>query len=266
MSPVEVRGVSMRFPTRAGEVHALDDVSISVADGEFACLLGASGCGKSTLLNIVAGLIHPTAGSVIVDGRPVSGPGADRGMVAQSYTLFPWLKVRGNVEYGPRLAGVSRQERARISERLLDRMGLTEFADAYPRELSGGMQQRVAIARALANEPRVLLMDEPFGALDALTRTLAQDFLTEIWEDDRRTIIFVTHDITEAIFLGDVLYVMGTRPGRVCERIEVDFHRPRSREIEGDPRFGELRHHIMSLIRGEADGGPSTRTIGQETG
>ncbi|HEX2071482.1 MAG TPA: ABC transporter ATP-binding protein [Thermoleophilaceae bacterium] len=251
MSVVEISDVSMAFDTRVGRIQALEDVSLTVADGEFACLLGPSGCGKSTLLNVVAGLASPTGGSVAVDGEEIHEPGRDRGMVAQTYTLFPWLKVRANIEFGPKLAGVPRAERARISERLLDRMGLTEFADAYPRELSGGMQQRVAIARAFANEPRVLLMDEPFGALDALTRTLAQDFLTEVWEADRRTILFVTHDIAEALMVGDVLYVMGTRPGRICERIEVEFPRPRTREIEEDPRFGALRHRILNLIRGE---------------
>jgi NitT/TauT family transport system ATP-binding protein len=248
---VEIHEVGMSFETRKGTLTALEDVSLSVAEGEFACLLGPSGCGKSTLLNIVAGLTPATSGDVAVAGEQVCGPGAERGMVAQSYTLFPWLKVRENVEFGPKLAGVPASRRAEISARLLDRMRLAEFADSYPRELSGGMQQRVAIARAFANEPRVLLMDEPFGALDALTRTLAQDFLMEVWEADRRTILFLTHDITEALLLGDVLYVMGTRPGRVCERVEVDFPRPRTREIEEDARFTAMRHRILTLIRGE---------------
>jgi ABC-type nitrate/sulfonate/bicarbonate transport system ATPase subunit len=253
MSGIQARNVSMVFQTRERDVVAIDDVTVDIPDAEFACIVGASGCGKSTLLNIMAGLIEPTAGTVEVDGRPVEGPAADRGMVFQRYTLFPWLKVRDNVEFGPKLKGVGKEERREISDRLLEEMGLAEFGNQYPRELSGGMQQRVAIARALANEPKVLLMDEPFGALDALTRASAQRFLTEIWEQHRRTIVFVTHDIDEAIFLGDRIFVMSPRPGRLQEIVDVDIPRPRSLDDLGTPRFAELKHHVLSLILG--DGG-----------
>jgi NitT/TauT family transport system ATP-binding protein len=193
----------------------------------------------------LGGLLRPSEGVVRVGGRPVARPGADRGMVFQSYTLFPWLKVRENVEFGPRLQGVPRTARRQTSDSLLREMGLEEFAGAYPKELSGGMQQRVAIARALANEPEVLLMDEPFGALDALTRASAQRFLTEVWEHHRRTIAFVTHDIEEAVFLGDTIYVMSPRPGRIQDVVEVDITRPRTLE---DERLAVLRRRILSQI------------------
>ena len=241
----------MVFETRGGEMHALDDVTVEIPDAHFACIVGASGCGKSTLLNIMAGLVRPTAGTIEVGGDPIEGPGADRGMVFQSYTLFPWQRVRENVEFGPSLKGVPKDERRRISDQLLEEMGLTEFAGSYPKELSGGMKQRVAIARALANDPKVLLMDEPFGALDALTRASAQRFLTGVWEQHRRTIAFVTHDIDEAIYLGDTVYVMSRRPGRIQEIIEIDVPRPRSLDDIGTARFAQLKHRILKLIFGD---------------
>ena len=253
MSSIAARRVSMAFDTRGGELRALDDVTVEVPDGHFACIVGASGCGKSTLLNIMAGLIRPTAGDDRARRRAVEGPGADRGMVFQSYTLFPWLRVRENIEFGPSLKGVAQDERRRIADALLEEMGLAEFARAYPSELSGGMKQRVAIARALANDPDVLLMDEPFGALDALTRAGAQRFLTQIWEQHRRTIVFVTHDIDEAIYLGDTVYVMSPRPGRVKEIVAVDIPRPRSLDDIATTRFGELKHRILSLIFADVD-------------
>ncbi len=253
MSSIAARRVSMAFDTRGGELRALDDVTVEVPDGHFACIVGASGCGKSTLLNIMAGLIRPTAGTIELGDRAVEGPGADRGMVFQSYTLFPWLRVRENIEFGPSLKDVAKDERRRIADALLEEMGLAEFARAYPSELSGGMKQRVAIARALANDPDVLLMDEPFGALDALTRAGAQRFLTQIWEQHRRTIVFVTHDIDEAIYLGDTVYVMSPRPGRVKEVVAVDIPRPRSLDDIATTRFGELKHRILSLIFADVD-------------
>jgi len=251
----------MVFSTRNGPVHALDDVTVEIPDSRFACIVGASGCGKSTLLNIMAGLIRPTAGTIHVGDHPVEGPGADRGMVFQSYTLYPWLRVQENVEFGPSLKGVSKADRRKTADQLLEEMGLTEFARAYPRELSGGMRQRVAIARALANDPEVLLMDEPFGALDALTRAAAQRFLTDIWEQHRRTIAFVTHDVDEAIYLGDNVFVMSRRPGRIHEIVEIDIPRPRSLDDIGTPRFAELKHHILSLIfqQMDQDGGELAR-------
>jgi len=257
MSAISVSDVSMAFKTRSGSVQALDRVSLEIPDAHFACIVGASGCGKSTLLNIMGGLVRPSSGSVHLDGRQIHGPGTDRGMVFQSYTLFPWLRVRENVEFGPKLKGMPKEARRRISGRLLEEMGLAEFARAYPKELSGGMKQRVAIARALANDPKVLLMDEPFGALDALTRAAAQRFLTEIWEQDRRTIAFVTHDIDEAIFLGDTVYMMTPRPGRLREIIPVDIPRPRTLDKLGTPRFGELKHQILELIVGHENRGAS---------
>ena len=257
MSSIAARRVSMAFATRSGELRALDDVSVEIPDAHFACIVGASGCGKSTLLNIMAGLVRPTSGTIEVGDRRVEGPGADRGMVFQSYTLFPWLRVRENVEFGPSLTGVDAAERRRIADGLLDEMGLAEFASAYPTELSGGMKQRVAIARALANNPQVLLMDEPFGALDALTRAGAQRFLTEIWEQHRRTIAFVTHDIDEAIYLGDTVFVMSPRPGRVKEIVPVDLPRPRSLDDIASTRFAELKHRILSLIFEDVDVEPA---------
>jgi NitT/TauT family transport system ATP-binding protein len=253
MSSITARNISMEFTGRGGQVLALDDVSVDIPDGHFACIVGASGCGKSTLLNIMAGLVRPSAGEVDVGGHPVTGAGRDRGMVFQSYTLFPWLRVRENIEFGPSLKRAEKAERHRIADGLLEEMGLVEFARAYPSELSGGMKQRVAIARALANDPEVLLMDEPFGALDALTRASAQRFLTQVWEQHRRTIAFVTHDIDEAIYLGDTVYVMSPRPGRVKEIVRVDIPRPRSLDDIGSPRFAELKHQILSLIFADVD-------------
>jgi NitT/TauT family transport system ATP-binding protein len=253
MSSIAAQDVSMVFATRGAPVRALDDVTVEVPDGHFVCIVGASGCGKSTLLNIMAGLVRPTSGTIEVGGSPVEGPGADRGMVFQSYTLFPWLRVRENIEFGPSLKGVPAQQRRRIAAELLEEMGLTEFARAYPSELSGGMKQRVAIARALANDPAVLLMDEPFGALDALTRAGAQRFLTQVWEQHRRTIVFVTHDIDEAIYLGDTVFVMSPRPGRVKEIVPVDIPRPRSLDDVATTRFAELKHRILSLIFADVD-------------
>jgi NitT/TauT family transport system ATP-binding protein len=258
MSSIAARGMSMSFETRGGDVLALDDVTVEIPDAHFACIVGASGCGKSTLLNIMAGLVRPTDGRIEVGERVVEGPGEDRGMVFQSYTLFPWLRVRENIEFGPSLKRVAADERRRIADGLLAEMGLAEFARAYPRELSGGMKQRVAIARALANDPDVLLMDEPFGALDALTRAGAQRFLTRIWEQHRRTIVFVTHDIDEAIYLGDTVFVMSPRPGRVKEIVTVDIPRPRSLDDIATTRFAELKHRILSLIFADVDAEPAT--------
>jgi NitT/TauT family transport system ATP-binding protein len=257
MSSIAARGISMMFETRGGEVRALDDVTVEIPDAHFVCIVGASGCGKSTLLNIMAGLLRPTEGTIEVGERAVEGPGEDRGMVFQSYTLFPWLRVRENIQFGPSLKRLATEEQRRIADALLDEMGLVEFARAYPRELSGGMKQRVAIARALANDPRVLLMDEPFGALDALTRAGAQRFLTQIWEQHRRTIVFVTHDIDEAIYLGDTVYVMSPRPGRIKEIVDVDIPRPRSLDDVATTRFAELKHRILSLIFADVDAEPT---------
>jgi NitT/TauT family transport system ATP-binding protein len=258
MSSIAARDITMVFPTRGGEVRALDNVTVEIPDGHFACVVGASGCGKSTLLNIMAGLVRPTGGTIAVGDERVEGPGADRGMVFQTYTLFPWLRVRENVEFGPSLKHVAGPERRRIADALLEEMGLTEFARAYPNELSGGMKQRVAIARALANDPAVLLMDEPFGALDALTRAGAQRFLTQVWEQHRRTIVFVTHDIDEAIYLGDTVFVMSPRPGRIKDVVQIDLPRPRSLDDLATTRFGELKHRILAQIFADVDPEPAS--------
>jgi NitT/TauT family transport system ATP-binding protein len=260
MSSIAARDVSMEFAGRNGQVLALDRVSVEIPDAHFGCIVGASGCGKSTLLNIMAGLIRPTSGTIELADDAVHGPGADRGMVFQSYTLFPWLRVRENIEFGPSLKGVAKDERRRIADALLEEMGLAEFARAYPSELSGGMKQRVAIARAVANDPDVLLMDEPFGALDALTRAGAQRFLTQVWEQHRRTIVFVTHDIDEAIYLGDTVFVMSPRPGRIKEVVTVDITRPRSLDDVGTAQFAELKHRILSLIFADVDAEAATAT------
>ncbi|MDR7543766.1 MAG: ABC transporter ATP-binding protein [Armatimonadota bacterium] len=257
---LEVRDLSVVFTRRrGGEVVAVDRLSLGVRDQEFVSIVGPSGCGKSTLLRIVAGLIRPTAGQVVVDGRPVEGPGADRGMVFQSYTLFPWLTVQGNVEFGLRLRGVSADERGRVAHRYIELVGLAGTEPAYPKELSGGMQQRVAIARALANEPAILLMDEPFGALDAQTRSVMQELLLRIWEQTHKTVLFVTHDIEEALLLSDRVYVMTARPGRIKAEVTVTLPRPREVGVIDTPAFIALRQQIHGLIREE-----TLRVLGEE--
>ena len=253
MAHLKLEELSMRFRTRRGDtITALEGISFEVRDREFAVLVGTSGCGKSTILRLVAGLTRPTEGRVLVDGRAITAPGADRGMVFQSYTLFPWLTVQQNVEFGPRLRGAPASERTALARRYLARVGLEGFERVYPKELSGGMMQRVAIARALANDPAVLLMDEPFGALDAQTRVLMGELLLRVWGDAAKTVLFVTHDIEEAIFLGDRVFVMTARPGRIREEIPVPLPRPRSTDVLTSPEFVLLKRRIMDLIGEEA--------------
>jgi ABC-type nitrate/sulfonate/bicarbonate transport system ATPase subunit len=251
MSELLVEHVTVTYPRRGGGVTALQDVSIEVKHGQFVSIVGASGCGKSTLLNVVGGLVAPTSGQVLLDGEPIRGPGADRGMVFQSYTLYPWLTVRKNVEFGLKLRHVPRAERRRVSDELLAQMRLQGFEDAYPKALSGGMKQRVAIARALANQPSVLLMDEPFGALDAQTRTVMQELLLDVWERLRTTILFVTHDIDEALFLGDRVFVMTARPGRFREEVSLTLPRPRTLEITTSEEFVSAKRRVLAMIREE---------------
>jgi ABC-type nitrate/sulfonate/bicarbonate transport system ATPase subunit len=236
---------------RGGTVTAVDRLSLGVRDKEFVSIVGPSGCGKSTLLRIVAGLIRPSGGDVVVDGRPVEGPGAERGMVFQSYTLFPWLTVQGNVEFGLRLRGLAPDERAQLANRYIDLVGLQGAEPAYPKELSGGMQQRVAIARALANDPAILLMDEPFGALDAQTRSVMQELLLRVWEQTHKTVLFVTHDIDEAVLLSDRVYVMTARPGQIKAEVKITLPRPRDVAVIDTPAFIALRQRIHGLIREE---------------
>jgi NitT/TauT family transport system ATP-binding protein len=252
MSEIRFVDVAMRYPTRRGEVRALQSISLAVPDGRFACIVGPSGCGKSTLLSIAAGLITPTEGEVLVDGKPADSPGADRGMVFQSYSLYPWLSVRRNIEFGLEVKRTPKTERARQSSELIHLMKLDGFAEAYPKALSGGMKQRVAIARALANDPQVLLMDEPFGALDALTRQIMQEMLTDLWQRYRKTVLFVTHDIDEALFLGDVIYIMTNRPGRIRTTLTVDLPRPRNFAMLTSQRFVELRSQVVGIIHEES--------------
>jgi NitT/TauT family transport system ATP-binding protein len=245
-----VRDVRKVFAGRGGrEVVAIDGISLDVRARELVTIVGASGCGKSTLLRLVAGLEEPTAGELLLDGRAIEGPGRDRGMVFQQYTLFPWLTVRRNVEFG--LRGLGRRERGETASRFLDLVGLRRFADSFPGELSGGMQQRVAIARALAYTPSILLMDEPFGALDAQTRSLMQDLLLRIWAEQHLTVLFVTHDVDEAIYLADRVYVLSSHPGRLKEVVAVPLSRPRAYEQQLGADFIELKRHLRELIHRE---------------
>ena len=248
-----IEGVTVRFERRGRPpVTALEGVSLTVEDRQFSVIVGPSGCGKSTLLRLVAGLQVGTAGRVTLDGAVMRGPSADRGMVFQSYTLFPWLTVRRNVEFGPRLKRLPRAERARISSDLMEQVGLAGFEDAYPEQLSGGMRQRVALARALANDPKVLLMDEPFGALDSQTRQLMQELLLEVWERDHKTVLFITHDIEEAVFLADVVHVMTARPGRIKRSLRNGIARPRGADTLTSAEFNRYKREIMALMREEA--------------
>jgi len=237
---------------RGGSVTAVDNLDLTVRDKEFVCIVGPSGCGKSTLLRVVAGLTRPSSGEVTLDGTRVTDPGADRGMVFQSYTLFPWLTVQGNVEFGPRLSDLPPAECASIAQRYIELVGLTGFEHAYPKELSGGMQQRAAIARALANDPEILLMDEPFGALDAQTRSLMQELLLKIWEQTHKTVLFVTHDIEEAVLLADRVYVMTARPGRIKREMKISLPRPRTVGVLDSEEFLRLRREVHQSIREES--------------
>ncbi|MTI83352.1 MAG: ABC transporter ATP-binding protein [Firmicutes bacterium] len=247
-----IRSVSKTFKTKKTDVTALQETTFDVREGEFVTILGPSGCGKSTILRVVAGLVAPSSGEVLLDGRMITSPGPERGMVFQSYTLFPWLTVQKNIEFGLELKKTNKDAREKEARRYLELIGLSGFENVYPVNLSGGMKQRVAIARALANEPEVLLMDEPFGALDAQTRTLMQELLLNVWEETRKTIMFVTHDVEEAIFLGDTIYVMTARPGCIKERIKVDLPRPRNYEIKDKPEFLAYKRYALELIRQES--------------
>ncbi len=254
MTLLRIDQVSRTFPARAGNAptRALEPTTLDVGDNDFVTILGPSGCGKSTLLRIIAGLDRPTSGRVTLDGREITGPGADRGMVFQSYTLFPWLTVRENIAFGLRERGASQAERYEIADAFIHRVGLSGFENHWPKQLSGGMQQRTAIARALANDPKILLLDEPFGALDNQTRALMQEMLLGIWERDQKTVLFVTHDIEEAIFLGSRVIVMSARPGRIKAEIAVDLPHPRSYKIKTTPEFVTLKERLVEEIRTEA--------------
>ena len=245
---IQLRDVSKTFQRDDHVVHALESLHLCVGRGEFVTVLGPSGCGKTTLLHLVGGFEHPTAGTVSVDGGEVTGPGRDRGMVFQEATLFPWRTTRSNIAWPMEVEGMGRREARRRADRLLARVGLRGFENAYPSELSGGMRQRAALARTLAMEPNVLLMDEPFGALDAQTREAMQEELMRLWQASGLTVIFVTHDISEAVFLGDRVVVMGVSPGRIVEDCRIELPRPRTAETRTDPRILEYRAHLWELL------------------
>ncbi|MBX6377318.1 MAG: ABC transporter ATP-binding protein [Clostridia bacterium] len=250
---IAVEGVTKRYRSRQGTVEAISEVSLSVARGEFVAIVGPSGCGKSTLLRMIAGLEPVSGGSIRVAGRKVCRPGADRGMVFQSYTLFPWLTVADNIAFGPRMRRVPEVERKRIVEHYLRVIGLERFARSYPKELSGGMKQRVAIARALANSPSVLLMDEPFGALDAQTKAQMQEFLHRLWLEERPTVLFVTHDIEEALYMAQRIYVLHAHPGRVAAEVTVSLPLARAQEVKEREPFLRLKRRITRLLEGAED-------------
>jgi NitT/TauT family transport system ATP-binding protein len=249
---IEIERVTIVFGKNAKAHKAIEETSIRVEPGEFVCILGPSGCGKSTLLNSVAGYVRPNSGEVRVDGELVTKPGPDRGMVFQQYSLFPWKTVKENVAFGPKLAGQTAVAAESVANTFLGMVGLSRFANRYPAELSGGMQQRVGIARALANYPRVLLMDEPFGALDAQTRLMMQESLLNIWNEFGTTVLFITHDIDEAVFLADRVLIMSASPGRIIADIKVDLRRPRLPEVMAEPAFAELKRQCIAHIRAES--------------
>jgi len=254
VSKLAIEGVARTFPGTRGGVptQALLPVDLRVEDNDFITILGPSGCGKSTLLRIVAGLDQPSAGRVLLDGQPVAGPGPDRGMVFQSYTLFPWLTVRQNICFGLREKGMSEAEQAQKSDYFIAQTGLRGFEQHFPKQLSGGMQQRTALARALVNDPKILLLDEPFGALDNQTRALMQELLLGIWEADRKTVLFVTHDIDESIFMASRVVVMSARPGRIKADIRIELPHPRLYTVKTTPAFSDYKARLTEDIRVES--------------
>ena len=245
--------VSVSFPTAKGEMKVVEDVTYDIHDREFVSVIGPSGCGKTTTMNIVAGFLKPTSGRVTLDGAVIEGPGADRGVIFQEYGVFPWLNVRDNIAFGLRLRAnrVPAQERDEIVERYMSLMGLSDFAESWPRMLSGGMRQRLALARAYAVRPQFLLMDEPFGALDAQTRTAMQDLLLQVLEAEGKTVMLITHSVEEAVYLSNRIVVMTARPTRIREIIDVPFPYPRSEELHETKEFGELRARVRALVMRE---------------
>ena len=248
---VQLEGLSVSFRRRGYENCVLHSIQLQIQPGEFVCLLGPSGCGKSTLLNVIAGFLQPTAGYVLVDQAPITRPGADRGFVFQQYSLLPWKTTFQNVELGLKIRGMPRAERAELVNDYLNRVGLYKHRNSYPHQLSGGMQQRASIVRALVNSPSVLLMDEPFAALDAQTRHMMQKLLLDIWDDLKTTVLFVTHDIEEAIFLGDRLCIMGVHPGHIKAEIPIQLSRPRHLDDTLSPEFIDLHRQVFERIREE---------------
>lgn len=247
-SKIIVSHIDKIYTNGKKSTKAIDDVSIDIQDNDFVCVVGPSGCGKSTLLRMLAGLDFPTKGKIVVNDVDVRGPGPDRGMVFQSYTLFPWMNVEDNIKFGLKIKKLPKDEQQKITDRYLDIIGLRKFAKAYPKELSGGMKQRVAIARALANQPEVLLMDEPFGALDPHTKSMMQLLMREIWEQDHPTVVFITHDIDEAVFLANKIYVMSARPGKIIREVNVYLTHKRGLELKDTPEFIKIRKEINELL------------------
>ncbi|HLR27959.1 MAG TPA: ABC transporter ATP-binding protein [Ruania sp.] len=245
---IQISGVTKVFDHGGQSVYALKDVDLSIGEGEFVTIVGPSGCGKSTMLNLLGGLDFPSSGLVSVDGHPVTAPGPDRGVIFQQYALFPWLTVRKNVEFGLRVAGVPRQQRRELAMQSLRLVDLEDFADSLPKTLSGGMKQRCAIARAYAVSPELLLMDEPFGALDALTRVRMQSSLLDTWQRERKTVVFITHDVDEAVFLADRVVVMGPRPGHIVKVIDVDLPRPRDERVRDSEQFQQVRSVVWNDV------------------
>jgi ABC-type nitrate/sulfonate/bicarbonate transport system ATPase subunit len=246
---IRIEGLQKVYGARKSTFEALRDIDLTIENNEFLTILGPSGCGKSTLLRIVAGLEEYSGGTLTLDGEEIIGPGPDRGMVFQGYTLFPWLTVRENIEYGPKLKGVPILIRRQISNYWLGVIRLEKFANAYPKQLSGGMKQRVAIARALANRPKVMLMDEPFGALDAQTKQEMQAMLLEVWEKEKTTVMFITHDIDEAIFLSQRIVVMGANPGRILKEFKVRLPAVRGEDVREHPEFLALKRELAGLLK-----------------
>ncbi|AMK76879.1 MULTISPECIES: ABC transporter ATP-binding protein [Methylomonas] len=245
---VDIKDLSITLGRGKQAFEAVQNVSVSIAPGEFICLLGPSGCGKSTLLGALAGHLPASSGSIRVDAKSISGPDSERGIVFQQHTLFPWKSVIDNVAFGLKMQGIPRNVRHEQARDLLKLVGLAGFEEHYPAQLSGGMQQRVEIARVLINSPKVILMDEPFGALDAQTRIMMQQLLLRVWERFNTTIVFVTHDIDEALFLADRILVMSARPGRIIENLAVDFQRPRDAELLTSEAFMHLKRHCLQLL------------------
>lgn len=245
---IRVTNLKKSFPLKGNDFIALDGVNLNIQDKEFVTIVGPSGCGKTTLLNVIGGLETFTDGEVLVDEEPVRGPSPERGVIFQQYALFPWLTVRQNVEFGLKLARKSRKEIQQTADRFIDLVGLTQFADALPKMLSGGMKQRCALARAYAMNPKLLLMDEPFGALDALSRVNLQGQLLETWQVEKRTVMFITHDVDEAVFLANRVVVMAANPGRIKKIIEVDLPYPRNVDLRLTPKFGELRNEVWEAV------------------
>jgi len=248
MALLEVKGVFKLFQVNGNQMEALKNINLDIEENEFVCFIGPSGCGKTTLLRIIAGLEEPSSGEILIEGQPIKGPGPERGMVFQEYSLFPWRTVLDNVAFGLELKGISKDERQEKARQYLKMVELERFEERYPHELSGGMKQRVAIARALVNDPIAILMDEPFGALDAQTRNIMQSELLRIWEEEKKTVIFVTHSVDEAIYLADRIVIMSARPGKIKDVIRIDISRPRNRT---SPQVNAIRDRILCDLKSE---------------